>query len=124
MKSKKKYSHRGELLLQIVAESGLSITQLVKKVGFSRSSYYNHITDAELPLDILLKYGKVLHHDFLEDFPDLLGNKVAETANSYTSLSHASTREEAERQRDIWKEKYYELLEKYHLLKEQMEKEE
>jgi len=124
LKIKKKNIHRGQLLLQIIAESGLSITQLVKKVGISRSSYYNHTVDPELSLDILLKYGKVLRHDFMEDFPDLLGNKLNEADRNYVSLSKADTLEEAERQRDIWKDKYYVLLEKYHLLKEQIEERE
>lgn len=121
MKIKKKNIHRGALLQQYVADSGMNVTQVCKKAGFSRSSYYNHITDPNLPVDILLKYGKILHHDFIKDFPEILGNIVQESSDSYTALSKAETLEEAIRQRDIWKEKYFELLEKYHILKEQME---
>lgn len=99
----------------------MNITQLVKKVGVSRSAYYNHIADPQLPIDTLLKYGKVLHYDFMEDFPELFTNNLADGRDSYTQLSHAETKEEAEKQRDIWKEKYYELLEKYMALKEQQD---
>jgi len=117
-----KHIHRGALLQQYVEESGLSVTQLTKRVGYSRSSYYNHINDANLPIDILLKYGKVIKHDFFVDFPELMSNVLYEPHTDFASLSNAETIEEAIKQRDTWKEKYFELLEKYHLLKEKLEK--
>ncbi len=119
MKINKKHIHRGEILQQVVAESGLSVTKVVQKAGFSRSSFYNHTTDPELPVDILLKYGTVLRYDFIENFPELLGNHVKEIIPKYTAESKAETIDEALKQRDAWREKYFELLEKYQAALEQ-----
>lgn len=121
MKINPKHIDRGARLKQVVAENGISITQLVRKTGISRSSYYNHIADRFLPIDILLKYGQVLKHDFLVDFPELSQYIVNENAMPYAQLSEASTIEEAVKQRDIWKEKYFEMLEKYHQLREELD---
>lgn len=113
MKINKKHNHRGELLRQIIAESGLTKTSVAEKAGFSRSSYYNHITEPDLSLEILLKYGKVLKYNFIEEFPELIKNVVEESSTKYTLDSKPETIEEAIHQLNIWKEKYFELLEKY-----------
>ncbi len=112
----------GEVLLQYVLESGMTRIALAKKAGYSKSAYNTHIKKRVLSLDILLKYGKALRHDFLTDFPHLIGNMLGEPAVDFDSLSTATTIEEAARQRDVWKTKYFELLEKYHQLKEEMDK--
>lgn len=58
------------MLKQLVADNGISISKLVKKVGISRSSFYNHIEDPNLSVDILIKYGQILHVDILELITD------------------------------------------------------
>lgn len=119
MKINKKHKHRGELLQQIVAESGLTITFVTKKAGYSRSSYYNHIVDPDLPLEILIEYGNVLKYNFIEEFPEIFKNTLGESSQPYTPESKPDTIEEAIRQLNIWKEKYFELLEKYRAALEQ-----
>jgi hypothetical protein len=118
LKNNNKKFHRGELLQQVVASAGMSITNLVRKAGYSRSSYYNHINDPELPIDILLNYGKILHVDLSIYFPELLENFVKEPSNFYLTETPPQTLEEAAKYIDEWKFRYYELLEKHQTLLE------
>ena len=115
MKTRKKDIHRGQVLQAAVADSGLSITQVVKRTGYSRSSYYNHIEDPRLAYHILAEYGKTLKHDFSTDFPEMVSNLVEDPEEQY---GEPKTFGDAIRQRDIWKEKYYQLLEKHQKLLE------
>jgi hypothetical protein len=64
-----------------------------------------------LPLAILQKYGKAIGHDFSEEIDDLPSSIVEEPEPLYGN--QPATIEEAIHQRNHWKEKYYELMEKY-----------
>ena len=83
LKSSKKNTHRGQLLKRLVAENGISISKLVKKVGISRSSFYNHIEDPDLSVDILIKYGQVLHVNILDMIAPLDGQLMSDALTYY-----------------------------------------
>ena len=115
MKTKRSNIHRGDILKAAVKKSDLTIQQTTKRAGYSRSSYYNHIEDPYLSYDILEQYGKALRHDFTEEIPEM--NKyLFEDPSEYQIMS--ITFEDAIRQRDQWREKYYKLLEQFHKLAE------
>jgi hypothetical protein len=116
----KKHIHRGQLLEAAVKASGVNKTLVAEKAGYSRSSYYKHIEEKELEYHILAAYGRALKHDFTEDLPEMPKYLVEEPDEQY---GKAPTLQEAMKQRDKWKEKYYELLEKYNkLIEERMKK--
>lgn len=98
--------HRGQLVQKIVIKSGIPVATLVKRIGISRTSYYNHINDQNLKLDIIAKYGKALGYDFSINIPQL--NDV----NNFITKTPV-TLEQAIVEIDYWKEKYFEVLEKY-----------
>lgn len=117
--TRKKQIHRGEVLKQAIAESGLTIKYIVAKAGYkTRASFYAHINNPDLPFSILEKYARALKHDFSEDFPEMHPQKLEDPLPNYTTLK-PKTIEEAVEQRNLWKEKYYELLEKHLKLIEQ-----
>ena len=116
LKTKGKHIHRGEILQAAVKKSKLKITQVVKKVGISRGTFYNHIEDPNLPFDILEKYGKALAYDFTTEIPEMTKYAFEEPAEMY---GQPSTIEEAIKQRDYWKDKYIALLEKHQRLIEE-----
>lgn len=116
MKTRKNSKHRGEVLQEAVNDSGLSITLIVKKAGYSRSSYYNHIADPELSFDILENYGKALRHDFSGEFPQMNSLRLEEEEIEY---GRPDTLDKALQQLDKYKEKYFTLLEKYNKLLEE-----
>lgn len=88
---------------------------MVKRMGISRGTYYNHKEDPNLPFEDLEKYGKVLGYDFTSDFPEMQKYTFEEPIVPYGDPKNL---DEAIRQRDYWrnqadqwKDKYIELLE-------------
>lgn len=112
---RKNIKHRGEVLRQVVNESGLSITEVTRRARYSRSSYYNHAEDPELPLEVLERYGRALKHDFSEEFPQINSLRLEEEEIEY---GRPDTFEKALQELDRYREKYYALLEKYNKLLE------
>jgi hypothetical protein len=64
-----------------------------------------------LPVSILQRYAKAIGHDFSEEIDDLPTSIAEEPEALYGK--QPDTIEEAIRQRNRWKEKYYELMERY-----------
>jgi hypothetical protein len=112
---KGKYKHRGEALQAAVKKSRIKITQLVKRMNISRGTFYNHKEDANLPLETLEQYGKVLNYDFTNDFPEMQKYTLEEPEAPYgepTTLKEANKQINYWRnQADVWKSKYIRLLE-------------
>ena len=98
--------HIGNLLEKIVKGSDISVETITRKLNYSRTTYYNHIKNKNLPLDILIRYGRVLGYDFSQDIPE-----VKEMENMLNSRPLSI--EEAIRQREVWRARYYELMEKF-----------
>jgi hypothetical protein len=116
VKTKRTTKHRGEILQQVVEASGMSVSKVTERAGYSRSSYYYHILDPELPFEIMQKYGKAMKYDFKADFPEMSESILDDDEKKYikpTSL------EQAVRQLEILREKYLALLEKYQQLIEE-----
>jgi len=118
LKNSKKNIHRGQLLRTQVELKGISITKLTEKVGFSRSSYYNHIEDPSLSLDVLVEYGHILGVDFIELVEGFVETQSSELQLKYWDNSEPESLEESKRQTIFWRSKYFELSEKYQALLE------
>lgn len=64
--------NRGKFLQEIVENSGMSISKLIKKAGYKdRASYYMHIKKADLSFDILKSYANALNYDLSSQFPEI-----------------------------------------------------
>ena len=97
--------HKGQVIQKAVKESGITITQLAKKLKKSRQSIYNIFDNPQVPLDIIMEIGKAIHYDFSKDFKQL---------KSYSSQSDSTMAEEGKV--EYWKQKYISLLEEYNQL--------
>lgn len=115
--SNKNNIHYGELLRKAADQSDLSITQIAKRAGFNRTTFYNHIINPHLPFHILERYARVLQYDFASLIPDMERFQRFEEASTLYKIPENI--EEATQQRDTWKERYYELLEKYNKIIEE-----
>lgn len=111
LNTKGKNKHRGALLEAAVKDSPVNITQMVKRMGIARGTYYNHKNDPNLPLELLARYGKVLKYDFAQDLPEMQQETLEEPDSAYAL---PKTLEEAIAQRDYWRDKYYQLMERFH----------
>lgn len=99
--------HRGRLLGRIVRSSDMPIKMIMGLMHLSRTTYYNHLKNKDLPLDILNQYGRVIGYDFSQDLPEMLDVEKIQSAEPLTL-------EEAILQRNSWRDRYYEKLEEYH----------
>lgn len=94
----------------------MNIERIAQKAGYKRITYYSHIKKKDLALSILNKYGAAINHDFSNDVPGMKALEFQEEDHSYAKTP--DTLSEAIKDRDRWREKYYELLEKYQKLLE------
>jgi hypothetical protein len=115
VKNKDFNKHKGEYLNGLVRKKGIKIKVLTAAAGYDRSSFYNHIKDPNLSFAILIRYGKVLNHDFAEEFPEM---KIHHKNDVQPAMSY----EELEKDRDSWKEKYFQVAELYHQCMRQQKK--
>jgi hypothetical protein len=117
--NKKKFNiDRGKLLKTLVDENGISVTRLVKKVGYKdRASFYAHISKPDLSFDILSNYAKVLNYDLRQDFPEISSFLVEESNENFYATP--ATLEEAVELLNKWKAKYSQLMEKHLRLMEE-----
>jgi hypothetical protein len=99
--------HKGEYLNELVRKKGIKIKVLTAAAGYDRSSFYNHIKEPNLSFGILIRYGKVLNHDFAEEFPEM-------KADRKNNVAPPMSYDELETDRDNWKEKYFQVAELYH----------
>ena len=115
MKNEDFKKHKGEYLNGLVRKKGIKIKVLTQAAGFDRSTFYNHIKQPNLSFGILLKYGKILNHDFAEEYPEMNVNqkKPAQPVMSYDELLE---------ERDSWREKYFQVAELYHQCMQQQKK--
>lgn len=74
----------------------------------------------DLSFDIIEKYGKALSFDFTKVFPEMI--RYIAFAEPKTDYGEALTFDTLIKQRDQWRDKYYDLLEKYNkLIEEKLE---
>ena len=100
--------HRGEIVEKIVRQSNVPIVKVAKLMGKNPKTLYNWFGEENLNLQKILDIGKVIHHDFSEQFKELkdLPNQlmiVAENVEPYGKEEN-------------FKEKYYRLLEEQNAL--------
>ena len=116
MSRKKTNLNRGQILAAVVEASRLNKEEVAQRAGYSRSGYYKHIANPELDFHILTAYGRAIRYDFTEEFPDMPRYIFLENEESYDS---PVSLEEALRQKEGWRRKYIDLLEKYNRLIEE-----
>ena len=112
--------HKGEIIEKAVRESGITITQLAKQIKKSRRHIYNIFDNPNVPVDVILTIGKIIHHDFSHEFTDLTGIKSYKTLESFNIVEDNSVEY---KNTEYWKNKYFGLLEEYnHLLLQMVKK--
>ena len=62
---------RGEIVKKVIQESGFSVTRVAEKIRISRAQLYIDFANPEMSFDRILAIGKVLNHDFSQEFKDL-----------------------------------------------------
>lgn len=109
--------HIGKILNSVAENHALPKVEIIRKAGYeSQSTYYKHISQANLSFKILYKYAKAMDYGFSKELPEfkkwLEENNLPEMGNDNKELIRLT------KEVNKWKEKHFELLEKYHVLLE------
>jgi hypothetical protein len=107
-------TNKGEILERVALKIIPNKAELARQMDIDRTTLYRHFADPDLDNGIILRYGKVLKHDFSIEFPDLstFGNLLMEPLAEYRPI----TLSEALREADMWRDKYIDLLERHNVL--------
>ena len=105
--------HRGEIVEKAIRQSGYSLSKVAERLGKSRRWIYNAFENPALPLDYIYAIGRIIHYDFSSEIP--VGT-VSTSLLQEPPLTMNPPSDDHER----WKEKYYELLERYNALLESL----
>ena len=102
--------HLGETIHRAVKEKKFPITLLAERLHKSRQHIYNLFQNPDVPIDIILKIGKIIQYDFAQDLKEMASvpeefilKKLTEPEIKLESVMY-------------WKSKYFELLEEHKLL--------
>lgn len=106
--------HKGEIVKNAIQNSGHSITKLSSKLGKSRRWMYHVFENSNVPLDVILEIGEIIHYDFTNEIKEL--KKYRQSQINLASLKSQESTYHPNLNVDYWKDKYLNLLEKYNAL--------
>lgn len=98
-------THKGEFIKQKIKGSGISIQSVSEKINISRPTLYRWFTEPDLGNNQMIKLAQAINYNIFEDFPKMKMEDVEESTDFTDS---------------IYKSKYFNLLEKYSSLQEEM----
>ncbi len=101
--------HRGEIVRKAVYNSGISITEIAKGIGKSRRWMYLMFENNNVPLDIVIQIGKIIHYDFSTEIKEFTSSQMILRDAPLPYIQEESAAE-------YWKNKYLTLLEEYNEL--------
>ena len=99
--------HRGQILSEAIYATRIPIVAIAELVQKSRRKIYNDFEDPDLSDDALLSYGKILGIDFSKWLPGIESSIVRDPEAEYKNQNK-------------YQQKYFDLLEKYVLLIEEL----
>lgn len=109
-----------EVVRKWCESNAFTIIALSKKLGQNPSTTYRQFEKDDLPFHVVKKFGRAMNHDFRVEFPEIDNEEVYNVPTSQTEQEvtgyEPMTLLQAMQQRDSWRAKYYDLLEKYNEL--------
>ncbi len=109
--------HRGEIVEHAVRQSGMSLSELARRLGKSRRWVYMAFDNPVLSIDTVIQIGKVIHMDF-SGFIYELKNQTPLTSEPDGPVYQVPDQLDML----LWKDKYLFLLEKYNELPEKYQR--
>ncbi len=94
--------HKGKILEKAVRKSLVPIVTVGKELGFRTGRHmYNLFEKEDLPLELFIRTGKIIGHDFAKDLPEITQFLMIKEPQEAANLNNA------------YQLKYLELLEKF-----------
>lgn len=107
-------THRGEIVIKVIREKKINISKLADTLKINRGTFYNWMNQPNLPFADIIRIGKIIRHDFIEEFSNSKEYKEVAILEDEQAEYGKST--------NSFKEKYYTLLEQQNELLRQSEK--
>jgi hypothetical protein len=107
--------HHGQLIEKIVRSNGHSITDIARLTHVNRRSVYNWFNQAKLKPRTIRSIGDAIRYDFTGVFPE-----YREEINTRSMVVLPATASKLDHDRNDWKDKYIELLERHAKLLKQL----
>ena len=104
---------RGQVLHKLARISPMSLKDIIQKAGYKYPTFYVHVKRADLPFEILARYGKAMNHDFSKEFPEMAEYVIKDQIRPSDS---DMTEDELLKERNHWKARYFEQTERYRIL--------
>ena len=60
--------HQGEIVQEVIKNSGISITRIVEELGITRPTIYRKFKDDTLDTKLVRRIGEIIGYDFSQDF--------------------------------------------------------
>ncbi|MEQ8548711.1 MAG: hypothetical protein RIC03_12415 [Cyclobacteriaceae bacterium] len=106
--------NRGQILKDVIEKyrhnTGTGISAIARKAGYHPTMPYRHFKQPDLPTHIIRKYGRAMNYDFTDQIPEMAQDFVI-TESPFQEKKITSL-EECLAEKEKWKEKYFQLLEK------------
>ncbi|EOR93422.1 hypothetical protein ADIARSV_3501 [Arcticibacter svalbardensis MN12-7] len=109
--------HHGQIIEKVVRRNGHSISDVARLTNVNRRSVYNWFNQQQLKPEIIYRIGCVINHDFSEELPQLFTPEDFQKGFRKTSfLNSVGEEPDSSTNKDLWKDKYVDLLERYNTL--------
>jgi len=106
--------HKGEIIEKAIRSSGISVTELAKRIKKSRRYVYNLFEKNDVPVETILQIGKIIHYNFFKEIKEI--QPAGYIFNEDKSSVNDNDPDISYKPAEYWKNKYFELLEKYNQL--------
>jgi len=103
--------HQGEIVKKRVEECGLSIKEVARRIGMSRSAMYLIFDRREVHPRTILNIGMAINHDFSDDFKKLNSQLMVMEDTAEYGLSPEAIIKRLEKELSNCKAKCFDLME-------------
>lgn len=104
--------HHGKIIERVVRRANMSLSELSKSMGVNRRSIYNWFLLPKVKPELIYRLGRVLQHDFSQEFPEFFSSEDFITSRNQSSDRRYENVDREAAGEDFWKDKYISLLEK------------
>jgi hypothetical protein len=92
---------QGIILQKAVLKSGISVSEIGRRLGKGRSWLYFQFSRQKVPVEVFFQIGNIINHDFTEDVQEL--RKFSSAIKNKNDIETA----------EYWRMRYYKLLEEH-----------
>lgn len=102
--------HHGQIIEKGVRRANIGISEIARNLNVSRRTLYNWFEAKSVSLEIIIKVGEVIGHDFSAELPEEFSNENV-SSKSHRFVQPFDNNDEKKEALYYWMERYIKLLE-------------